>query len=106
MINFEEFKNIDLRIAKIISVSRIEESEKLLKIEVELGEEKRIIVAGIANYYSPEELINKNVVIVANLEPRLMFGTESQGMILAVKDEDKLSVLVPEKEIKSGLKIT
>jgi methionine--tRNA ligase beta chain len=106
MINFEEFKNIDLRIAKIISVSRIEESEKLLKIEVELGEEKRIIVAGIANYYSSEELINKNVVIVANLEPRIMFGIESQGMILAVKDEDDLSVLVPDKEIKSGLKIT
>ncbi len=106
MINFEEFKNIDLRVAKIINVSRIEESEKLLKIEVELGEEKRIIVAGIANYYSPDELINKNVVIVANLEPRIMFGIESQGMILAVKDEDKLSVLVPEKEVKSGLKIT
>jgi tRNA-binding protein len=106
MINFEEFKNIDLKIAKIISVSRIEESEKLLKIEVELGEEERIIVAGIANYYSSEELINKKVVIVANLEPRIIFGIESQGMILAVKDEDDLSVLVPDKEIKSGLKIT
>jgi len=63
-------------------------------------------VAGIANYYSSEELINKKVVIVANLEPRIIFGIESQGMILAVKDEDDLSVLVPDKEIKSGLKIT
>lgn len=106
MINFEDFKNIDLRIAKIISVSRIEESEKLLKIEVELGEEKRTIVAGIANYYSEEDLIGKSVVIVANLEPRTIFDIESQGMILAVKDEDKLSVLVPDKEIKSGSKIT
>ena len=106
MISFEEFQNIDLRIAKVISASKIEESEKLLKVELELGEEKRIIVAGIAKYYSPEELINKNVVIVANLEPRIMLGTESQGMILAVKDEDKLSVLIPDKEVKNGLKIT
>lgn len=106
MISFEDFKKIDLRIAKIISVSKIEESEKLLKIEVELGEEKRTIVAGIAGYYSPEELINKNVVVIVNLEPRIMFNIESQGMILAVKDENNLSVLVPEREIKNGLKIT
>jgi len=106
MISFEEFKNIDLRIARVVSAMKIEESEKLLKIEVELGEEKRTIVAGIAEFYSPEELINKNIVIVANLEPRIMFDIESQGMILAVKDEDKLSVLVPDREIKSGLKIT
>ncbi len=106
MISFEDFKKIDLRIAKIISVSKIEESEKLLKIEVELGEEKRTIVAGIAGYYSPEELINKNVVVIVNLEPRIMFNIESQGMILAVKDENNLSVLVPEREIKNGSKIT
>jgi methionine--tRNA ligase beta chain len=106
MINFEDFKNVDLRIARVVSVSRIEESEKLLKIEVELGEERRTIVAGIANFYSGEELIGKNVVVVANLEPRIMFDIESQGMILAVKDEDKLSVLVPDRETKSGLKIT
>jgi len=106
MINFEDFKNIDLRIAKVVSASRIEESDKLLKIEVELGEEKRIIVAGIANSYSGEDLIGKNIVIVANLEPRIIFDIESQGMILAVKDEDKLSVLVPDKEVKNGLKIT
>lgn len=106
MISFEEFQNIDLKIAKVISALRIEESEKLLKVEIELGEEKRIIIAGIAKYYSPEELIGKNVVVVANLEPRTILGMESQGMILAVKDEDKLSVLVPDKEVKSGLKIT
>lgn len=106
MISFEEFQNIDLKIAKVISALRIEESEKLLKVEIELGEEKRIIIAGIAKYYSPEELIGKNVVVAANLEPRTILGMESQGMILAVKDEDKLSVLVPDKEVKSGLKIT
>lgn len=106
MINFEDFKKIDLRIGKIISISRIEESEKLLKIEVELKEEKRTIVAGIAKYYSSEDLINKKVVIVANLEPKIMFGIESQGMILAVKDENNLSVLVSEKDIENGSKIT
>ncbi|GMX58452.1 MAG: methionine--tRNA ligase subunit beta [Candidatus Microsyncoccus archaeolyticus] len=106
MISFEEFQNIDLRIAKVISASRIEESEKLLKVDIELGEERRIIIAGIAKYYSPEELIGKSVVVIANLEPRTILGMESQGMILAVKDEDKLSVLVSDKEVKSGLKIT
>jgi tRNA-binding protein len=106
MINFEDFEKVDLRIVKIISVSRIEDSEKLLKIEVEINEEKRIILAGIAKFYSPDELVNKNVVIVANLEPKTMFGVESQGMILAVKDKDNLSVLVPDREVKNGLKIT
>jgi methionine--tRNA ligase beta chain len=61
---------------------------------------------GLLNYYSPEELIGKSVVVIANLEPRTILGMESQGMILAVKDEDKLSVLVSDKEVKSGLKIT
>lgn len=106
MINFDDFDKIDLRIGKIAEAERVEGSEKLLKLVIELGEEKRQILSGIARFYSPEELIGKSVTIVANLEPRTILGLESNGMVLAVKDNDKLSVLVPEKEISSGSKVS
>lgn len=106
MINFEEFEKIDLRLAKIISAERIENSEKLLKIQAEIGEEKRQIIAGIGKFYAPEDLIGKTIVVVANLEPRMMMGLESQAMLLAVKNEEGLSVIVPEKEMPSGLKLS
>ncbi len=85
---------------------RYEESEKLLKLQIDLGEEKRQILAGIAKFYAPEDLVGKSVVLVVNLEPKIMFNMESQGMILAVKDSDDLSVLVPEREIVPGSKIS
>lgn len=106
MINFEEFEKVDLRVGKIIEAEKIEESEKLLKLQVDLGEEKRQILAGIAKFYAPEDLVGKSVVLVVNLEPKIMFNMESQGMILAVKDSDDLSVLVPEREIVPGSKIS
>ncbi|MFA5013213.1 MAG: methionine--tRNA ligase subunit beta [Candidatus Paceibacterota bacterium] len=106
MISFEDFEKIDFRLAKIISAERVEGSDKLLKIEADLGEEVRQIIAGIGKFYNPEELVGKNVVIIANLEPRSLMGLESQGMILAAKDESGLSVLITEKEIKTGTKIT
>ncbi|MFA5087275.1 MAG: methionine--tRNA ligase subunit beta [Candidatus Paceibacterota bacterium] len=106
MINFEEFEKIDLRLAKIIFAERIEGSEKLLKIQAEVGEEKRQIIAGIGKFYAPEDLVNKTIVVVANLEPRMMMGLESQAMLLAIKNEENLSVVIPEKEMPSGLKLS
>jgi methionine--tRNA ligase beta chain len=106
MINFEDFEKVDLRLAKIVSVERVEGSDKLLKIEARMGEEARQIIAGIGKSYSPEELVDKTLVIVANLEPRTMMGLESQAMILAVKDENGLSLIVPEKDMASGLKLS
>jgi len=106
VINIDEFDKADLRVGKIVEVERVEGSDKLLKLQVDLGEEKRQILAGIGKAYLPEELINKSVVVIINLEPRTMMGFTSQGMVLAVKDNNNLSVLGPDKEIASGSKLS
>ncbi len=105
MINFDDFKKVDLRAAKILKAEKVDGTDKLLKIEVDVGEEKRQIVSGIAESYIPKELEGKNIVIVYNLKPRKIFGLESQGMLLAVDEED-LSLLVPDKDIAPGAKIS
>ncbi|OGZ02781.1 MAG: methionine--tRNA ligase subunit beta [Candidatus Liptonbacteria bacterium RIFCSPLOWO2_12_FULL_60_15] len=103
MISIEDFKKAELKIAKILSAERVEGSEKLIKLKVSLGEEERQIVAGIGKAYEPEALVGKEIVVVANLEPRTMMGIESQGMLLAASEGDGLPVLlVPEREIAPG----
>ena len=104
--NIEEFQKIDLRIGKIIVAEKIKNSDKLLRLEVDFGDEWRQIVSGIAEYYTPEELIGKKAVFVLNLDSKIIRGIESQGMILAGEDENgNLALLVPDKEIKEGTKI-
>ncbi len=103
---FEDFQKAELKIAKILEASRIEGSDKLLKLKVSLGEEERQIVAGIGKRYEPEFLIGKEIAIVANLEPRMLMGLESQGMILAAKSEAGPVVLFPEKEVSPGATIS
>ena len=99
MISFEDFQKIDLRVAKIIKAEKIEGSEKLLKLEVNLGKEVRQIIAGIAKFYKPEDLVGKEIVVVANLEPKKLMGFESQGMLLAAEKDGEPVILVPEKEV-------
>jgi methionine--tRNA ligase beta chain len=106
MITFEEFKKVDLRIGKIIKAENVEKSKKLLKLQVDVGEEERQILSGIAEFYNPEDLIGKEVVVVINLEPRKMMGLESQGMLLAAGSEEKPVILKPEEEVGAGSKIT
>ena len=106
MINFEDFVKIDLRIGKIIEAEKVEGSSKIIKTTVDLGEEKRQILAGIGKFYTPEELVNKIVIVVANLSPKKIMGMDSEGMILAVKDDNNLSLLGVDKEIKIGSKIS
>ena len=106
MINFEDFVKIDLRIGKIIEAEKVEGSSKIIKTTVDLGEEKRQILAGIGKFYTPEELINKIVIVVANLSPKKIMGMDSEGMILAVKDDNNLSLLGVDKEIKIGSKMS
>ncbi len=105
MISFEDFQKIDLRVAKIIEAERVEGSEKLLKLKVDLGEATRQIVAGIAKFYQPQDLIGKEIVVVANLEPKKLMGLESQGMLLAADKNGEPVILVPEKEVFPGAKI-
>ena len=104
-IDIDDFDKIDLRIGKVLEVKKHPRADKLLVFKIQLGEEIRQIVSGIAKYYSPEELVGKNVVVVANLKPIKLRGEESQGMILSAADEKKLSVITTLSGIDSGAKV-
>lgn len=102
-ITFDDFKKLDIRIGKIVVAERIEGADKLLRLEVDFGDEKRQILSGIAQFYAPEELLGKQCPFIVNLEPRVIRGLESQGMILAADPGDDSAVLLhPDKEIKEG----
>ena len=93
-IQYDDFAKLDLRIGTITSAEKVEKADKLLKLQVNLGEETRTIVSGIAQHFSPESLVNKQVIVVANLAPRKMRGIESQGMILTAEQPDGKLILV------------
>ena len=102
-ITIDDFKKIDLRIAKVILCERVPRSDKLLKLQVEVGTEKRQILAGVAQHYSPEDLIGKSVVVVFNLQPAKLMGHESQGMLLAASDNDgRLTFITTSTDVSSG----
>jgi methionyl-tRNA synthetase len=101
---FEEFQKWDLRVAKVLTAERVPKSKKLLKLEIDLGE-KRTLVAGIGQDYTPEDLAGKEIVVVANLEPTKLMGVESQAMLLAARDEKGLKLIVPEGEILPGTRV-
>ena len=102
LITIDDFSKIDLRVAKVLDAEKVEGADKLLKLKVEMGDEIRQVVSGIAKYYKPEDLIGKNVILVANLKPVKLRGIESQGMILAASDDKDLVLATVERDIKSG----
>ena len=104
-VSFNDFMKLDLRTAKILEVENVEEKDKLFKLTIELGEEKRTLVAGLKEFYSAEELQGKTIIIVANLEPKKMAGILSQGMLLAAEHKDKVSLLTLDKELPPGSQI-
>ena len=104
MITIDDFTKLDLRIGKILEAEEIPKSKKLLKLIVDIGDEKRQIVAGIKGHYTPEELVGKKVVVLCNLKPAKLCGVESQGMILA-GGEETVALLVPDRDIPVGSKI-
>ena len=104
LIDYEDFEKVDLRVAKIIEAEAVPKSSKLLKLKIDIGEE-RTLVAGIAKDYKPEDLIGKKIVIVANLKPAKLMGVESQGMVLAAETEDGLTLLSFGKDAKVGVRI-
>lgn len=106
LISIDYFKNVDLRVGKVIEANRIEKSKKLILLKINVGgNQVKQIIAGIGNTYSPESLIGKNVVFVNNLEPATLMGYTSEGMVLAAEDNEKLSIIIPEKDIEPGSKI-
>jgi len=101
-LTFDEFKKIELKVAKIIAAEKVEGADKLLKLRVDLGTEERQVVAGIAQWYSAEELVGREIVLVANLAPRAVRGVESQGMLLAADLNGTAVLLQPDKEVPPG----
>jgi methionyl-tRNA synthetase len=93
-IQYDDFAKLDLRIGTITSAEKVEKADKLLKLQVDIGKETRTIVSGIAQHFKPEELVQKQVIVVANLAPRKMRGIESQGMILTAEQPDGKLILV------------
>jgi methionine--tRNA ligase beta chain len=104
MITYDDFAKLEIKIGTILSAEKVEGADKLLKLQINLGDEERQVVAGIAEWYSPEELVGKQVPVLANLEPRKLRGVESQGMILAAGDKTAV-LLHPEKKVSNGAKV-
>ncbi len=108
LISLDDFKKLDLRIGKILSAERVPQTDKLLRLSVDLGEGgSRQIVSGIAAYFPDlTELIGKECLFVANLEPRVIRGLESQGMILAATDDEgRFSLLHPSRDVPAGMRL-
>ncbi|MGZ3597329.1 MAG: methionine--tRNA ligase subunit beta, partial [Syntrophales bacterium] len=104
LIEYADFEKVDLRVAKVIEAEAIPKSSKLLKLTIDMGE-NRTLVAGIAKDYKPEDLIGKKIVVVANLKPTKMMGIESQAMLLAADTEGGLTLLCFDREPVTGAKI-
>ena len=106
IISFNEFKKLDLRVGKVLDVEDVEGADKLYLLTVDIGDETRKLVAGIKPWFEKEQLIGKNVVVIVNLEPKVIRGIESKGMILATLFDNNLSLLTTDKEVPAGSKIT
>lgn len=108
LISFDQFMDVDLRVAQIVEAEKIEKSNKLVKLQIALGEElgTRQSVAGIAKHYPAEELVGRKIVVVANLKPAKLMGEESNGMLLAASDsEGNLNLLSPGDAMPAGSKV-
>ncbi|HOF18694.1 MAG TPA: methionine--tRNA ligase subunit beta [Phycisphaerae bacterium] len=103
---FADFKKIELRIAKILAVENHPKADKLYVLKVSLGDSERQLVAGLRPYYTPEQLLGKLIVVVANLEPAVLRGVQSQGMLLAAGDGARVLVLQPERDIAPGARVS
>jgi methionyl-tRNA synthetase len=105
-LSLSQFGQLDLRVAEVVAAEAVPKSKKLVKLTVSLGREQRTVVAGIAEHYAPPDLVGKKIVIVANLEPARLMGIESQGMLLAASAEGRLAVLIPDRDLPPGARVT
>jgi methionyl-tRNA synthetase len=105
MIDIERFFETELKVATVIAAEPVPKSNKLLKLAVDLGGERRQLVAGIAKEYAPEALVGRQVVVVANLQPATLMGVESQGMVLAASVDGAPVLLRPDREVPAGSRV-
>lgn len=102
MITIEEFQKVELRVGTVMAAAPHPKADRLLVLQVRLGDEDRQIVAGIRAHYDPAALVGRQIVVVANLQPATLRGVESQGMLLAASAGDRLALVTPERPIQSG----
>ena len=105
LIPYDEFSKLDIRVALVEKVEKVPKADKLLKLSIDLGTEKRTLVAGLAEFYNAKDLVGKKIIVLVNLEPRKLRGILSQGMLLAADDGENVSLLIPEKDMPPGSKI-
>jgi methionyl-tRNA synthetase len=105
IITFSEFKRMDLRVGEILTAERVEGTDKLLKLEVDIGTEKRTMVAGVADKYSPEDLLGKKLIVIVNLKPAVIRGVESQAMLLAAEVGDSATIPFFIEDVPAGAKV-
>ena len=104
-ININEFFRLELRVAKVLTAEGVPDTDKLLKLEVDIGSERRQVVAGIAQVYEPEALVGKNIIVVANLQPARIRGVESRGMLLAADVGGRPIVATFEEDVPPGTRV-
>jgi methionyl-tRNA synthetase len=109
VITIDDFAKVDLRVAVVLAAERVPKTEKLLKLDLDLGSEKRTIVSGIAEFYEPEALVGKRIVIVANLKPARIRGVESRGMLLAAGGRapgERLGLVTLDSDVPPGTRVS
>src|SRR5262249_2048529 len=104
-IQIDDFARVELRVVEIRGAERVPKADNLLQLRVSLGDEERTVLAGIAEYYSPEALIGRKAILVANLAPRRLRGIESQGMLLAAEADGRVSLLQPDQDLPAGARV-
>ena len=104
-ISIQGFSEIDLRVAEIKAVEEHPDADKLLVLKIDTGDGEKQLVTGIKNHYSAEELVGKKIIVVNNLAPAVLRGVESQGMLLAARDSDKVVLLTTEKDVEPGSRV-
>jgi len=105
-VSIQDFKKMGLRTAKIVGVERVENADKLYKLRIDLGNEERTLVAGLVKHYTEDELLGKTIIVITNLEPAVIRGIKSEGMLLAASSGDIISVLQPDKDVPPGSEIS
>ena len=105
LIDYREFGRVELKTARVVSAEKIPGATKLLKVDVMIGDERRQLVAGIAMHYTPEELLDKTVVVVTNLKPAVLRGVKSEGMLLAATKGESLRLITVDGNMSSGAKV-
>ncbi|MCJ7816691.1 MAG: methionine--tRNA ligase subunit beta [Candidatus Aenigmarchaeota archaeon] len=106
MVSFKEFQSLDLRVGRILSVDSVPNADKLYKLSVDMGDKKITLVAGLRPYYKPEEMKGKKIIVVANLDPVILKGVKSEGMLLAAQEGNVVSLVTIDKDVKPGSKVS